>query len=79
MNLIKDYLLNFYQRTKVDSKFSRWHKIIILGVPHGSILDSMLINIFTCDMFLFLHIVQCTGYADDNNSVVFKGNITHAI
>ena len=54
LKLLQDYLSNRWQRTKVDSKFSSWKKIIS-GVPEGSILCLILFNIFMFDMFLFLH------------------------
>ena len=54
LKLLQDYLSNRGQRTKVDSKFSSWKKIIS-GVPEGSILCLILFNIFMFDMFLFSH------------------------
>ena len=44
LKILQDYLTNGKQRTKVDSFFSSWEKI----------LSSVLFNIFMCDMFLIL-------------------------
>ena len=54
LKLLQDYLSNRWQKTKVNSKLSSWKKMIS-GVLQGSTLGPILSNIFTCDMFLFLH------------------------
>ena len=74
LKLLQDYLSNRWQRTKVDSKFSSWKKIIF-GVPQGSIFGPILFNTLICDMFLFLHEAQFTGYANDITPFVVRDDI----
>ena len=62
LKLRQDYLSNRWKRTKIDSKFS-------------SISCSILFNILICDMFLYLHEEQFTGYADSNTHFVVRDNI----
>ena len=78
LNIPQDYFTNRKQRTKVNLFCSFWEKILS-GVPQDSILGPLLFNIFMCDMFLILKTTSFTGYADDNNPSVIRGNINNTI
>ena len=76
LKILQDYLTNRKQRTKVDSFYSSWEKILS-GVPQGSILGPLLSKIFMRDMFLTLKTTSFTGYADDNTPFVVTENTTN--
>ena len=63
LRLIKSYLTNHWQRTKVNTSFSNWSELL-LGVPQGSVLGQLLFNIYLNDLF---YLTECTvcNYADD--------------
>ena len=76
LKLIKDYLSNRIQRTKVDEAFSTWNEIMY-GVP--SILGPLLFNIYICDIFLFSRGFNMANYADDCSPYEFSGTIEDVI
>ena len=50
LKLITSYLTNRWERTKLDTGFSKWTKIL-LGVRQGSVLEPLLFNIYINDLF----------------------------
>ena len=78
LKMIQDYLLNRKQRTKIGSSYSTWENIIP-GVPQGSILGSLLFNIFLCDLFMEQEDCCFTNYADDTTPYVVANNTAEVI
>ena len=64
LRFVHSYLKNRTQRTKINSEYSSWEEIMF-GVPQGSILGSLLINVFLCDLFLIMKNIDIAYCADD--------------
>ena len=45
--------------------YSPWEEIVF-GLPQGSILESLLFNIFLCNLFFIMKETDFSSYADDN-------------
>ena len=71
LKLIKSYLTNRWQRTKVNNSYSPWTEIIH-GVPQGSILGPLLSNIYLNDLFFVSIDTSLCNFADDNTLISFK-------
>ena len=78
LKLIYSYLTNRYQRVNVNSEYSIWSRMQT-GVPQGSILGSLLFNIYLSDLFLFFENKDIASYADDNTPYTDKDNMYQVI
>ena len=65
LNFLLDYLSLRKQRTKVGSSYNKWFEIC-RGIPQGSILRLLLLNIFMNNIFFFIEKSENCNFADDN-------------
>ena len=69
LKLVKSYLANRWQRTKINASYSTWSELEV-GVPQGSVFGPDFFNFFTNDLFFIIMIDIC-NYADDNTPFSF--------
>ena len=65
LKFIYSYLEGTKQRTKINSSYSSFAKILF-GVPQGLILGPLLFNAYICDLFYDIDDLDFTSFADDN-------------
>ena len=67
LKLINDYLSNRRQRAKINKNFSSWAELI-QGVPQGSVLSPLLLNIYFNDLFCLAESTEVYNFANDTTS-----------
>ena len=75
---INSYLKGRKQRTKINSSYSAFAKILF-GVPQGSILGPLLFNSYTCDPFLENSDMNIANYADDSTPYACSWDVDSVI
>ena len=78
VEFFRSYLPNCYRCCKVNNTLGDWRKIMA-GVPQGSILGPLLLNIFLNDIFFFLNDANLCNYADDNTLYAYNKNLETVI
>ena len=79
LNLISNYLLDRYQYVQINDTVSQMRSLI-RGVPQGSILGPLLLNIFTYDIIESSTKFNFIMYADDttlNSTLKLFGDVTN--
>ena len=65
LKLLHSYLTKGKQRVKLNDTYCSWSEILF-RVRQGSLLRSLLFNIFLCDLFQFFPDADIANYAGDN-------------
>ena len=69
LKLVHDYLSGRKQRARVNNSY-RTLSEILFGIPQGSILSPLLLNIFLTELLFILHILDIAKYVDDSSDDV---------
>ena len=78
LKLVHNYLSSRKRQIKINSSCSSFLEIMF-GVPQGSILRPLLLNIFSIDLFFIIEDTDVVSYADHNTPYVSDDNINGVI
>ena len=74
LRFVHIYLKDRMERATTNSKYSSWEEIMF-WFPQGSILGSLLFNIFLCYLFLIMENIDIKSYADDNMPYISRNSV----
>lgn len=77
LDIIKSYLSNRQQMTKVQNQYSK-KRPVVLGVPQGSILGPLLFILYVNDIFNVSNLAHFYLFADDT-AIMIKGKSTEQL
>ena len=66
LSLLLDYLTSHKQKVKIGSSCTSQNESKRGDLPQGSILESLLSNVFINDIFMFIEKSEICSFADDN-------------
>ena len=75
IKFLQSYLSNRQQRVKVNGVLSDWSPVLC-GVPQGSLLGPLLLNIFINNLNFVTRIASLRLYADDTTTYTSAANTT---
>ena len=78
LRLIHDNLSNRKQRIKIENNYTTQIETVF-GVTQGSMLKTLLFNIFLAGLFFMISNINIASYADDNTSHISADNIDDLI
>ena len=74
LKLLCNYLKDRLQHIKINLTFSEWSELI-QGVPEGSVLGSLLLNIYINELFYVPNDVDICNYADETTPNVCDSSL----
>ena len=78
LKLIKSYVTNRWQRTKLNTGFGKYTEIL-LGVLQGSVLGPLFFNTYINDLFLLTENTNICNYANDTTFYACDSDLNYLI
>ena len=78
LKLIYSYLTNRWHRTKINSAFSSWEELT-QGVVQGSVLGTLLFNIYLNNLFYHSECKEVFNFADDTTFYTCNNDLSSLI